>query len=143
MVDDLLRQIANTQNLNGKLVIVEDPSDAELVELYAGCLFTLFPSYYEGWGLPVTESLAFGKPCFISNRTSLPEAGGGLARCFDPEKIRSVLEDRQDLMLWEDKVRREFRPVPWSATVAALLAELRHPLAGTHRAGAMTDGAAD
>jgi glycosyltransferase involved in cell wall biosynthesis len=150
MVDDLLRQIANTENLNGKLVIIEDPSDAELVALYADCLFTLFPSYYEGWGLPVTESLAFGKPCFISNRTSLPEAGGGLARCFDPDDlpaaydmIRSVLEDRKDLMLWEERVKREFRPVPWSATVAALLAELQHPLAGAHHYDAITDGPAD
>ena len=136
LVDDLLRQIANTDNLNGKLLIVEDPSDEELVSLYSGCLFTLFPSFYEGWGLPVTESLAFGKPCFISNRTSLPEAGGKLARCFDPDelhdayaKIRGVIEDRADLMRWAETVKREFRPVPWSATVEALLQGLGHPLA--------------
>jgi hypothetical protein len=92
--------------------------------------------------LPVTESLAFGKPCFISNRTSLPEAGGKLARSFDPDdlqdayaKIRNVIEDRADLMRWEDTVKREFTPVSWSTTVEALLQGLRQPLA------AVADGA--
>jgi glycosyltransferase involved in cell wall biosynthesis len=132
MVSDLMHQIANTDHLNGKLVVIEDPTDTELAALYRGCLFTLFPSLYEGWGLPVTESLAFGKPCIISNRTSLPEAGGTLARVFDPDNlhdayqvIRQTIEDRAGLARWEAQVRREFRLVPWSATVDAILAGLK------------------
>jgi glycosyltransferase involved in cell wall biosynthesis len=131
LVADLMQQIANTENLSGKLVLVEEPSDAELVALYDGCLFTLFPSFFEGWGLPVTESLTFGKPCIISNSTSIAEAGGDLARSFDPDNlhdayavIRAVIEDPDGLARWETKVRREFKPVPWSATVDALLAGL-------------------
>jgi len=136
LVEDLMHQIANTSNLDGKLVIIEDPSDADLVALYQGCLFTLFPSFFEGWGLPVTESLALGKPCFISNRTSLPESGGKLARAFDPDNlheayamIRAVIDDRDDLARWEAQVRREFKPVPWSASADAILARLGHSLA--------------
>jgi glycosyltransferase involved in cell wall biosynthesis len=136
LVTDLMQQIANAENLGGKLVLVDSPSDSELAALYHGCLFTLFPSFFEGWGLPVTESMAFGKPCIISNRTSLPEAGGKLARSFDPdnlhdayEVIRNVIEDPDGLAQWEAKVRREFRPVSWSATVDALLVGLDHPLA--------------
>jgi glycosyltransferase involved in cell wall biosynthesis len=132
LVEDLMRQIANTDHLDGKLVVIEDPTDAELAELYRGCLFTVFPSFYEGWGLPVTESLAFGKPCIISNRTSLPEAGGKLARIIDPDNlhdtyqvVRQTIEDRPGLARWEAEVRREFRPVPWSVTVGAILAGLR------------------
>ncbi len=128
LVDDLLRQITNTANLGGKLVIVENPTDSELASLYDGCLFTLFPSFYEGWGLPVTESLALGKPCLMSDRTSLPEAGGTLARSFDPDNlhdaydaVRAVITDRPGLARWEAQIRREFRHVPWSATVDALL----------------------
>lgn len=131
LVDDLMHQIANTNNLNGKLVVISSPTDAELTKLYQGCLFTLFPSFFEGWGLPVTESLAFGKPCLISDRTSLPEAGGLLARSFDPDNfydayaaIRNAIEDRAGLAAWEVKIRREFTPVPWSATVDALLSGL-------------------
>lgn len=131
LVDDLMRQITNTSYLDGKLVVVESPTDAELATLYTGCLFTLFPSFNEGWGLPVTESLAFGKPCLISDRTSLPEAGGDLARYFDPDNlhdayraIRGVIEDRDGLARWEDQVRREFQPVSWLATAQAILAGL-------------------
>jgi glycosyltransferase involved in cell wall biosynthesis len=136
LVQDLMHQIANTDYLDGKLVLIENPTDAEVGALYQGCLFTLFPSFYEGWGLPVTESLAFGKPCLISDRTSLPEAGGNLARSFDPDDlndaytvIRGVIEDRAELARWERQVRREFKPVPWSATIEALFAGLGHPLA--------------
>jgi glycosyltransferase involved in cell wall biosynthesis len=136
LVDDLMRQIANTDNLHGCIVIVEDPTDAELAALYQGCLFTLFPSFYEGWGLPVSESLSFGKPCVIADRTSSREAGGELVRCFDPDNlhdayavIRDVIVDREGLALWEARVRQEFRPVPWSATVQALLQGVGHPLA--------------
>jgi glycosyltransferase involved in cell wall biosynthesis len=137
LVDDLMRQIASTDHLNGKLVVIEDPTDTELTMLYRGCLFTVFPSFHEGWGLPVTESLAFGKPCVISNRTSLPEAGGRLVRSFDPDNlhdayavIRQVIDDRPGLARWEAEVRREFKPVSWSATVDALLTGLEHPLVG-------------
>jgi glycosyltransferase involved in cell wall biosynthesis len=131
LVDDLMRQIENTANLNGKLVIIENPTDAELTALYGGCLFTLFPSFFEGWGLPVTESLSFGKPCLTSDRTSLPEAGGDLARRFDPDNlndaygmIRDTIQDRAGLARWEARIRREFKPIPWSVTAEALLSGL-------------------
>ncbi len=136
LVDDLMQQIVNTDCLFGRLVLIEDASDAELASLYRGCLFTVYPSFFEGWGLPVTESLAFGKPCLASDRTSLPEAGGSLARYLDPDDlhgwyaaIRQLLEDRAQLTQWEARIRREFRPVAWSAAVCALLEGLRHPLA--------------
>jgi glycosyltransferase involved in cell wall biosynthesis len=134
LVEDLMRQIANADHLDGKLVVVEDPSDAELAALYQGCQFTVFPSLYEGWGLPVTESLAFGKPCLIADRTSLPEAGGALARRFDPDNlndafaaIRDVILDPKGLARWEARVRRDFLPVPWSDSADALLAALEYP----------------
>jgi glycosyltransferase involved in cell wall biosynthesis len=134
LVDDLMRQIANTDNLCGKLVIIENPTDTELTQLYKGCRFTLFPSFFEGWGLPVTESLAFGKPCLTSNSTSLPEAGGNLTRRFDPDSlaeayaaVRAVIDDPDGLARWEAQVRREFEPVLWSTTADAILTGLGYP----------------
>lgn len=136
LVQDLMQQIANTDHLLGRLIVIQSPTDAELDALYQGCLFTLCPSYFEGWGLPVTESLSYGKPCLIADRTSLPEAGGALARCFDPDDlhdayraIRTVVEDPADLAQWQMQVQRDFRPVQWSASVEALLRGLVHPLA--------------
>ncbi len=134
LVDDLMQQIANTENLDGKLVVIESPTDGELRALYEGCRFTLFPSFFEGWGLPVTESLALGKPCLTSNKSSLPEAGGALTRMFDPDNLndayRAIVEvigDPDGLAQWTSEVRREFRPVPWSDTADAMLRALGHP----------------
>jgi glycosyltransferase involved in cell wall biosynthesis len=132
LVQDLMQQLRNTNFLNGKIVLVEHPNDDELVALYRGCRFTLFPSFYEGWGLPVTESLAFGKPCVISDRTSLPEAGGSLARYFDPEDvadalrvIRATIEDEDGLAAWEARVVREFRRVPWEDSAHEVMRHLQ------------------
>ncbi len=131
LISDLWGQLEATEWLGGRIRFVPDPTDAELRALYGGCLFTLFPSLHEGWGLPVTESLALGKPCLASNAASLPEAGGALCRYFDPESlveayraVCAVLDDRPGLARWEAQVRREFQPVPWTTTAQALLDKL-------------------
>ena len=131
LVNDLMQQLRNTDFLDGKVMLVEDPSDGELERLYAGCRFTLFPSFYEGWGLPVTESLSFGRPCIISRATSLPEAGGHLARYFDPENsheaydvIRYAVETPEETEAWAEQVRREFRPVTWEESARGVLRAL-------------------
>ncbi len=131
LVADLMQQLENTNYLGGKIVILSDLSDAELAALYRGCLFTVFPSFYEGWGLPVTESLAFGKPCIASDKTSVPEAGGGFCQYFDPDNleqayqtIRATIEDREGLAAWEAEIHRDFRPTPWEAGAEAMLVGL-------------------
>ena len=129
LVGDLLQQLDNTDWLGGKIRLLPELSDRELRSLYEGALFTLFPSLHEGWGLPVTESLALGKPCLCSNAGAVPEAGGALCRYFDPEDlgaavaaVASVIDDRPALAAWEAEVRRSFRPTPWTETAASLLA---------------------
>ena len=129
LVSDLLQQLENTAWLRGRVRLLRDPTDTELHALYAGCLFTLFPSLFEGWGLPVTESLAAGKPCLSSAAAALPEAGHGLSRLFNPYDVKdahravaAILDDRSGLLAWEDQVRREFRPTPWTQTAQAVLA---------------------
>ena len=131
LVADLMQQLENTGFLGGRIVILSDLSDIALGALYRGCLFTVFPSYYEGWGLPVTESLAFGKPCLASNKTSIPEAGGGFAHYFDPDDlnatyrtIRETIEDRAGLSKWEADIKRNFLPTPWDSGAKAILRSL-------------------
>src|ERR1700739_3281778 len=85
LTTDLMQQLGNAAWLGGKIRFIESPPEADLASLYRHCLFSVFPSLYEGWGLPVTESLAFGRPCIIAKTTSLPEAGGSLARYIDPD----------------------------------------------------------
>lgn len=128
LVQDLMQQLENCRYLDGKVVLVSDPTDAELTALYSGCRFTLFPSLYEGWGLPVTESLSFGKLCVASDRTSIPEAGGRFCLYVNPEDISGATETirrvcTDDVLLAEREaaIRDGFRPVPWrrSAEVMA------------------------
>ncbi len=133
LVTDLMQQLENANWLDGKVRLIESPSDGELAALYESCQFTLFPSFYEGWGLPVTESLAHGVPCLASNSTSLPEAGGALARYFDPDDlhdalrtVREVLENKTELAAWRAEIRKHFRPVNWRESAAATLRLLGH-----------------
>lgn len=147
LISDLLQQLENTDWLGGKVRMIRDPTDAELNALYDGCQFTIFPSLFEGWGLPVSESLGRGRPCLASNRTSLPESGGTLARYFDPENlddavraVRGIIEDPAGLAAWRAQVAREYRHVPWDRTadalIAACLSDAYLPDAETALAGA-------
>ncbi len=133
LVDDLMQQLRNADWLGAKVLLVENPQDSELEQLYRGCLFTVFPSFYEGWGLPVTESFSFGRPCIISNATALPEAGGRLARYFDPENgaeafrvLREAIEDPAGVEAWGARVAAEFRPVGWEESARAILRAIDH-----------------
>ncbi len=77
------------------LRIVQNVSDEQKAWLYANCRGFLFPSLTEGFGLPPLEAMHFGKPVFLSNRTSLPEVGGSAAAyftSFDPRAMRNVIE---------------------------------------------------
>jgi len=134
LVADLMQQLENADWLDGKIRLIEGPSDSELAALYEDCLFTLYPSLYEGWGLPVTESLAHGTPCLAANATSLPEAGGTLARYFDPDNlhgavraVRAVLDDPSALGAWRAEIQQDFRPTGWSESAAATLRILGVP----------------
>ncbi|HEY1735322.1 MAG TPA: glycosyltransferase, partial [Methylovirgula sp.] len=61
--DETLQRLDETQRTDGQIVFIEAPSEDELRWLYASCLFTVLPSLFEGWGLPLGESYWFGKTC--------------------------------------------------------------------------------
>jgi glycosyltransferase involved in cell wall biosynthesis len=63
---------------------------AELEGLYAAAACFVFPSLYEGFGLPVLEAMLRGVPVACSDRSSLPEVAGDAALTFDPEDPRSI-----------------------------------------------------
>jgi glycosyltransferase involved in cell wall biosynthesis len=70
-------------------------SDEELIDLYSRAVAFIFPSLYEGFGIPVLEAFATGCPAILANTSSLPEVGGSAALYFDPysiEDMRSVIE---------------------------------------------------
>ncbi|MGA1600093.1 MAG: glycosyltransferase family 4 protein [bacterium] len=67
-------------------------SDAELRDLYTGALAFVFPSRYEGFGLPTLEAMSCGAPVLSSNAASLPEAGGSAALYFSPDNPSALAE---------------------------------------------------
>lgn len=77
----LAAQLAEAENVTH----LRDVSPAMLSALYASAVALIFPSLGEGFGIPVLEALAHGTPVLASGRTAIPEAGGDLARYFDPE----------------------------------------------------------
>jgi hypothetical protein len=96
-------------------------SDDDLASLYEHCLFTLYPSHYEGWGLPVTEALCHGKLPLVSDASSLPEAGGAFAEYFAAGSTPALAAAAERLILDADyrrgrerQIRAAFRPRAWS-----------------------------
>lgn len=83
--------LAKHPEIEPYLTVVSSASDDDLVRLYAGALFTVFPSHYEGWGLPVGEAAWLGKYCIASNRASVPEVVGPLADYVDPDDLNGFV----------------------------------------------------
>jgi len=130
-IDDFRQRLAGLHYVDGKVIVLNEVSDARLKVLYQRCLFTVFPSFAEGWGLPVGESLAYGKPCLASNATSIPEVGGDFCRYLSPHDplsaawaIERLIQDRNDLQAWTDRVANEFHPRGWGEVTRDFLDRL-------------------
>jgi glycosyltransferase involved in cell wall biosynthesis len=104
-------------------------SQADLIALYAGADLCIYPSIVEGWGIPVTESLALGTPIVTSNTSAMPEAGGEHARYFDPHDVDSMATTIVDaidsyLTAWPgiraEAIRRA-RQLTWTKTASGVL----------------------
>jgi glycosyltransferase involved in cell wall biosynthesis len=142
LVNDLLVELAASGYAGGKILLMPGLSEAELRRAYESCLFTVFPSLSEGWGLPVAESLVHGKFCVASNRTSIPEVGGDLIDYFDPSneddalaKIERVLLDPDYLAAREARLRDEYRPRSWADCARSLVGKLDENAAAFNSAG--------
>lgn len=129
--DALLAAIAGDASIKNSVTILHRASDAELTWLYRNCAFTLYPSFVEGWGLPVSESLGYGKLCIAANTSSLPEAGAGLAIHLAPDDddawhdaILGLSERPAQRAAAETRIRAEYRVRTWQAAGSELAAHL-------------------
>jgi len=122
-VNDLLNDLKLDPATRDDVVILNHVSDGELAWLYRHAAFTVFPSLYEGWGLPVVESLAWGKFCLSSNAASLPEAGGQWAEYLDPwdlpawvDRLAHYMQHPHEVEARNERIAREFRAPGWAQT---------------------------
>jgi hypothetical protein len=91
----------------------------------------VYASFYEGWGLPVTESLCYGKACLTVNHSSLPEAGGKFADYYEPESVSSFVSNIERIIFdpeyraaRERQIAEEFRPRSWNALLDGLVGDI-------------------
>jgi glycosyltransferase involved in cell wall biosynthesis len=126
--ENFVTQLVETSYLNGKIVVMQDVADRVLLDLYNRCLFTVFPSHYEGWGLPVGESLAQGKICVCSDRASLPEVAGEYGVYIDIDDppacgrtIEGLITDEARRHEMETRIAQNFAPIPWASVAQRVL----------------------
>lgn len=131
--EEFLTQFYATHGLAGKVhLLTSSVNDRALASLYEHALFTIYPSRYEGWGLPVSESLAFGKVVITARNSSLSEAGGDLATYFTPEDLQDFVTQIETLGLdWGNRMKRERviaeaqrKSITWSDVADTLLHEV-------------------
>jgi glycosyltransferase involved in cell wall biosynthesis len=67
-------------------------SEDDLAAVWEGCSCLIFPSLFEGFGIPVLEAMNFDKPVLCSRASSLPEVAGDAALYFDPRKPEEILK---------------------------------------------------
>lgn len=88
---EALKEAARRMGLGNFLSFPGYLPDEEFAALLASCQTVIFPSLYEGFGMPVLEAMTFAKPVLCSNITSLPEMAGDAALYFDPRKPEEIL----------------------------------------------------
>ncbi|HHT5678574.1 TPA: glycosyltransferase family 4 protein [Raoultella planticola] len=85
-----LESYISNHNLQDRVFFMGRVDNNKLASLYKGARMLLFPSLYEGFGLPVIEAMACGTPVITSNTTSLPEVSGDAAILVDPLNINEI-----------------------------------------------------
>ncbi len=105
-IEQFQRQAALGGLLPGDLVFTGYVSDQELVALYAECKLFVFPSWHEGFGLPVVEAMACGAAVLASDASSIKEIATEKTALFDPFDPQSIRERIQHFLLDEKEIRR-------------------------------------
>ena len=136
LMEDFQRELS-ALGVADHVILTGYVSDQELIWLYRHCFANLYPSFFEGFGLPVLEALQFGAPTFASNTSSIPEILGDAGLLLSPmdhqgwAEAMSMLEqnpNRREEMKARGMVRQS--QFQW-ATSARELADLYHEALAT------------
>jgi glycosyltransferase involved in cell wall biosynthesis len=121
-VQDFLADLQYDPRIAGYIQILHYVTDADLSYLYRHAYFTVFPSLYEGWGLPVAESLMSGKFCLASNSASIPEVGDDFVEYIEPwdvnawaNRIAYYVDHPEEVKKREMHIAQHYQPITWQA----------------------------
>lgn len=119
--ENIIDIIKDDPDVNSDIIMLFDTDDHELSWLYQNCRFTVYPSFYEGWGLPIAESVANGVPCICSNTSSMTEVAPGYVEYFNPcsadECLSAMIKYMDDTIYKKAKLKtQKYKPVSWDDT---------------------------
>ena len=89
-VDVEIQKLIINAKQNSNIVFKSGINNDELMELYNESILFVFPSFFEGFGLPVLEAMACGTPVICSDKSSLPEVGGDAVLYCNPYEISDI-----------------------------------------------------
>ena len=124
---DIIYTMSHDPYTRERLVWLDDAPDDEVAWLFNNCMFTVFPSIAEGWGLPVAESLGNGKLCLVSGVSSMLEIGEGLVDYFLPYDARECMEKMQyyiaedRYIVANEKVKNNYKIFTWDESYKKLV----------------------
>jgi len=127
LMQDFQRRLSEL-GVEAHVIMTGYVSDDELIWLYRNCYANLYPSLFEGFGLPVLEGMQYGAPTLASNATSIPEVAGDAAILLDPEDVEAWAQAM--LQLADDARKREQLRIDgqaqaakfdWKSSASALL----------------------
>lgn len=99
------KEIARQCHISRNVICTGFVSDEELMGLYCGATALVFPSLYEGFGLPVIEAMACGTPVITSNTSSLKEIAEGYGLLVDPESTSELTDAMQYVLTNPDELQ--------------------------------------
>ena len=105
MFDDIFNSINNANKYKDRIILTGFIDEKDINTIYNSAYTFVFPSFAEGFGLPVLEAMACGVPVISSNFTSLPEVYGDSALSFNPTKKEELVECLEKI--YNDKNFRE------------------------------------
>ncbi|HYA18860.1 MAG TPA: glycosyltransferase family 1 protein [Bryobacteraceae bacterium] len=94
-----VREAAARSGFAGRIHFTGFVDDARLLELYNACDCFVFPSFYEGFGLPILEAMACGRAVACSNTSAMPEVADGAGLLFNPHDAEDIARAILDILL--------------------------------------------
>jgi glycosyltransferase involved in cell wall biosynthesis len=107
-----VRETARASGVAGRIRFLGFVSDEDLLQLYNACDVFVFPTFYEGFGLPALEAMACGRAVACSNTSALPEVVDGAAIAFDPYSTGEMVRAMADLLL-SPELRARMERLGW------------------------------
>lgn len=120
MFDDILKEALDK---SCDVIFTDYVSETDLIRLYNEAEMFVYPSFFEGFGMPPLEAMACGTPVAVANSTSLPEVVGDAGLYFDPFdeddiadkiiKMKNMIFDKEVMAELNEKVKEQVRKFDW------------------------------